>query len=55
MKIDVIGSQSNRKNWRHEMDKLAFFVGVRNGLIITGIAAIVFYVIYSFVMAIAGR
>jgi len=35
MRIDVIGSQSRKKYWRHEMNRLAFFFGIRNGIIIS--------------------
>jgi len=35
MRVDVIGSQSSKKNWRHGMNNLAFFVGLRNGIIIS--------------------
>jgi len=55
MRVGVIGSQRRKRNWRHGMNNLAFFIGVRNGLLITGTAAIWLYVIYSFVMTIAGR
>ena len=55
MKIHVIGSQRYKKNWRHEMNRLAFFFGIRNGLLITGTVAIWLYILYKLFMAIAGR